>query len=187
METIQVVLESQLEGVRLISRGKVRDIYEVGDHLLILSTDRISAFDYVLGNGIPDKGKVLNQLSLFWFEKTREIVPNHLVTAEVDQYPAALAPHRETLKGRSVLVRRAKMFSAECVVRGYLAGSGWKEYGEKARPPGWCCRKGWSSRVSFRSQFLRHPPRLRRDTMRTSPWRSWRTRWEPPPPAACEI
>jgi phosphoribosylaminoimidazole-succinocarboxamide synthase len=95
---------------------------------LIVSTDRISAFDYVLANGIPDKGRVLNQLSLFWFEKTREIVRNHLLTADPARYPRSLEPHREILSGRSMLVRKARMFEAECVVRGYLAGSGWKEY-----------------------------------------------------------
>jgi phosphoribosylaminoimidazole-succinocarboxamide synthase len=123
-----VILQTDLSGVKLSSRGKVRDMYECGGDLLIVSTDRISAFDFVLGNGIPDKGRVLNQLSLFWFEKTREIVPNHLITSDTRRYPPALAPHRATLSGRSMLVRKARMFPAECVVRGYLAGSGWREY-----------------------------------------------------------
>ncbi len=123
-----VVHGTELQGIKLHSRGKVRDMYDLGDHLLMISTDRISAFDYVLPNGIPDKGKVLTGLSLFWFEATREIVPNHLVTADVARYPAALRAHAELLEGRSMLVRRARMFPVECVVRGYLAGSGHKEY-----------------------------------------------------------
>src|SRR6266704_6576495 len=116
------LLETRLPGLRLLSQGKVRDNYDLGDALLIVSTDRISAFDHVLPNGIPDKGKVLNQLSLFWFEKTRKIVENHLLTAEVRRFPPALQGHRELLAGRSMLVRKAAMFPAECVVRGYLAG-----------------------------------------------------------------
>ena len=138
----EAVLQTRFEGLRLVNRGKVRDVYEVDDRLLIISTDRISAFDCVLANGIPDKGKVLNQLSVFWFRKTREIVPNHLVTADVGRYPPMLARHGALLGGRSMLVRKAGMFSAECVVRGYLAGSGWKEYRERGSisgvslPPG---------------------------------------------------
>ncbi len=125
-----VVHGTELQGIKLHSRGKVRDMYDLGDHLLMISTDRISAFDHVLPNGIPDKGKVLTGLSLFWFEAMREIVPNHLVTAHVARYPAALRAHAELLEGRSMLVRRAQMFPVECVVRGYLAGSGHKEYQE---------------------------------------------------------
>ena len=128
MAAPEFVLETHLAGLPLSSRGKVRDIYQIDGNLLIVSTDRISAFDYVLPNGIPDKGKVLNQLSLFWFEKTREIVPNHLITARFSEFPAELRPHAAVLSGRSTLARRAAMFPAECVVRGYLAGSGWKEY-----------------------------------------------------------
>jgi phosphoribosylaminoimidazole-succinocarboxamide synthase len=128
MPTPTVVLQTDLPGVKLLSRGKVRDIYDCEGELLIVSTDRISAFDYVLGNGIPDKGRVLNQLSLFWFEKTREIVPNHLVTADPARFPRFLADHRQMLAGRTMLVKKARMFEVECVVRGYLAGSGWKEY-----------------------------------------------------------
>jgi phosphoribosylaminoimidazole-succinocarboxamide synthase len=123
-----VLRETHLEGLSLSSRGKVRDIYEVDGQLLIVSTDRISAFDYVLQGGIPDKGKVLNQLSLFWFDRTREIVPNHVAAARVAQFPASLQKYRETLSGRAILAKKAKMFQAECVVRGYLVGSGWKEY-----------------------------------------------------------
>ena len=125
-----VVHETELQGIRLLTRGKVRDMYDLGDQLLMVSTDRISAFDYVLPNGIPDKGKVLTYLSLFWFDVMREVVPNHLVTADVSKYPEPARKQRELLDGRSMLVRRAEMFPVECVVRGYLAGSGWKEYQE---------------------------------------------------------
>ena len=128
MSTPSVILRTDLPGVKLLSRGKVRDIYDCDGALLIVSTDRISAFDYVLANGIPDKGRVLNQLSLFWFERTREIVANHLVTGDAGRFPQALQRHREVLSGRSMLVKKARMLEAECVVRGYLAGSGWKEY-----------------------------------------------------------
>jgi phosphoribosylaminoimidazole-succinocarboxamide synthase len=113
----------------LHARGKVRDIYDVDPgHLLMVTTDRISAFDVVLPTPIPDKGRVLTALSLFWFDRTRDLVSNHLVSASVDDLPASFAEHREELAGRSMLVRRAEMIPIECVARGYLSGSGWKEY-----------------------------------------------------------
>jgi phosphoribosylaminoimidazole-succinocarboxamide synthase len=113
----------------LHARGKVRDIYEVDDrHLLMVTSDRISAFDVVLPSPIPDKGRVLTGLSLFWFERTAGLVPNHLVTADMDAFPPAFREHRDELAGRSMLVRRAEMIPVECVARGYLSGSGWKEY-----------------------------------------------------------
>jgi phosphoribosylaminoimidazole-succinocarboxamide synthase len=121
-------LTTNLGELPLLGRGKVRDLYAVGDALLLVATDRISAFDHVLVTGIPGKGKILTQISLFWFELLSEIVPNHLITADVSQYPAALHPYRDQLVGRSMLVKRASMFPIECVARGYLAGSGWKEY-----------------------------------------------------------
>jgi len=109
--------------------GKVRDLYTVGDdQLLFVASDRISAFDHVLGSGVPDKGKVLTQISLFWFEHLKAIVPHHLLTADVKDYPADLRAHADQLRGRSMLVKRAKMFPVECVARGYLYGSGWKDY-----------------------------------------------------------
>jgi phosphoribosylaminoimidazole-succinocarboxamide synthase len=112
-----------------VARGKVRDVYAVGDdRLLLVATDRLSAFDCVLPDPIPDKGRVLTQLSLFWFDFLAGLVPNHLITANVDEYPAPLPGYRDQLEGRSMLVRRAKMIDVECVARGYLAGSGWKEY-----------------------------------------------------------
>jgi phosphoribosylaminoimidazole-succinocarboxamide synthase len=110
------------------ARGKVRDVYEVGDALLIVATDRISAFDHVLATPVPDKGRILSRLSAFWFDRTRGIVSNHLLTAEVDQMPAALRAHAALLRDRAMLVRRARRVDIECVVRGYLAGSGWEEY-----------------------------------------------------------
>ena len=122
------LLSTNLGATPLIGRGKVRDLYAVGDALLLVASDRISAFDHVLATGIPDKGKVLTQISLFWFELLSDLLPNHLITAEVSEYPAALKPYADQLEGRSMLVKRAAMFPVECVVRGYLTGSGWKEY-----------------------------------------------------------
>ena len=126
----ETVFETHLPGIALRGRGKVRDVYDLGDSLLIVATDRLSAFDYVLPNPIPDKGKVLNQVSLFWFEKTARVIPNHVITADPAAFPAPLRPHARTLAGRSTLVRKLDMVPVECVARGYLAGSGWKEYRE---------------------------------------------------------
>ncbi|HVH88268.1 MAG TPA: phosphoribosylaminoimidazolesuccinocarboxamide synthase [Terriglobales bacterium] len=123
-----LLTQSDLSTLTLHARGKVRDIYEAGDNLLFVASDRISAFDHVLATLIPDKGKVLTQLSLFWFEFLRGIVPNHVVTARLEDYPEPLRYLDEQLRGRSMLVRRAKMFPVECVARGYLSGSGWKDY-----------------------------------------------------------
>jgi phosphoribosylaminoimidazole-succinocarboxamide synthase len=122
------LLTTSLGSVALLGRGKVRDLYAVDDALLLVATDRISAFDHVLGSGIPGKGKILTQISLFWFEFLSQIVPNHLIAADVQDFPAALQPFADQLEGRSMLVKRAAMFPVECVARGYLAGSGWKEY-----------------------------------------------------------
>jgi phosphoribosylaminoimidazole-succinocarboxamide synthase len=124
-----VLLQTDFPDLKLYSSGKVRDIYQVSsDHLLLVATDRISAFDYVLATGIPKKGRVLTELSLFWFEFLRDVVPSHLITADVNEYPAEVRRSSGQLRGRSMLVRRAEMFPVECVVRGYLSGSGWKEY-----------------------------------------------------------
>ncbi len=124
-----VLLETNLPGVPLVAKGKVRDVYAVdADTLLFVATDRISAFDYILASGIPDKGRVLTQISLFWFDFLRDLTPNHLLTANIDDYPSFLQPFRDQLAGRSMLVRRARMIDVECVARGYLCGSGWKEY-----------------------------------------------------------
>ncbi|MFZ1083592.1 MAG: phosphoribosylaminoimidazolesuccinocarboxamide synthase [Terracidiphilus sp.] len=123
-----VLLSTNLGATPLLGRGKVRDLYQVDGALLLVATDRISAFDHVLATGIPGKGKVLTQISLFWFDLLKELVPNHLITAQVSEYPASLQPYAEQLEGRSMLVKQAAMFPVECVVRGYLTGSGWKEY-----------------------------------------------------------
>ena len=122
------LLTTNLGATPLLGRGKVRDLYAIGDALLLVATDRISAFDHVLGTGIPGKGKILTQISLFWFELLNGLAPNHLITAEVSEYPESLRPYADQLEGRSMLVKRAEMFPVECVARGYLAGSGWKEY-----------------------------------------------------------
>ena len=124
-----VLLQSDYPELELYASGKVRDVYLLdNEHLLFVATDRISAFDYVLATGIPHKGRVLTQISLFWFEFLKDVVPNHLVTADVSRYPAAVREHTDELRGRSMMVMRAEMFPVECVVRGYLSGSGWKEY-----------------------------------------------------------
>ena len=125
-----VVLQTDLSGLTLVRRGKVRDVYEVDDHLLIVATDRISAFDYVLGSGIPDKGKVLTQLSAFWFDHLGDAVPHHCLSVDVDSFPPAARAHRDILKGRTMLVRKTEPLPVECVARGYLSGSGWKDYGK---------------------------------------------------------
>ena len=121
------LIETRLNGLAPHSRGKVRDIYEVDDALLLVATDRISAFDYVLGSGIPDKGKVLTQLSAFWFDYTSQIVPNQVIETDAARFPPELRRHAEILAGRSMLVRRTNPVPIECVARGYLSGSGWKE------------------------------------------------------------
>jgi phosphoribosylaminoimidazole-succinocarboxamide synthase len=128
ISTTAPLLETSLNGLTLHRRGKVRDVYDLGDQLLIVTTDRISAFDYVLGSGIPDKGKVLTQLSGFWFEKMGELVPHHLVSMDPAEFPASARAHADTLRGRTMLVRRTEPVPIECVARGYLSGSGWKEY-----------------------------------------------------------
>jgi phosphoribosylaminoimidazole-succinocarboxamide synthase len=125
---LQPITTTNLPGLKLVHRGKVRDIYEAGEHLLFIATDRISAFDCVIPNGIPDKGRVLTQMSLFWFDYLKDVVPNHLLTAKVDEYPAELRQFRDQLEGRSMLVKKAEMFPVECVARGYVSGSGWKDY-----------------------------------------------------------
>ncbi|MDR3698354.1 MAG: phosphoribosylaminoimidazolesuccinocarboxamide synthase [Candidatus Sulfopaludibacter sp.] len=123
-----IILETDLPGVTLVGRGKVRDVYSVDERLVIVATDRISAFDYILATGIPDKGKVLTQLSIFWFDFLRDLTPTHFLSANVDEYPAPLPEFRDQLEGRSMLVKRAEMVQIECVARGYISGSGWKEY-----------------------------------------------------------
>lgn len=135
-------MKAELPGLKLHARGKVRDIYDLGGHFLIIATDRLSAFDVVLPTPIPNKGKVLTQMSAFWFDYFKESVPNHVVSTKVDQYPRELHRFREQLEGRSMLVRKAKVFPVECVARGFLAGSGLKDYHKTGKlcgiplPPG---------------------------------------------------
>ncbi len=124
----QPLLDTQLDGLALVRRGKVRDVYAVDDAVILVATDRISAFDYVLGSGIPDKGRVLNQLSAFWFARTGNIVANHLISTDVSNYPAAARRFAPQLEGRSMLCRATTPLPVECVARGYLSGSGWKDY-----------------------------------------------------------
>jgi phosphoribosylaminoimidazole-succinocarboxamide synthase len=136
------LLDTVFPTLTLQRRGKVRDVYALGEHLLIVATDRISAFDYVLGSGIPDKGRVLTQMSAFWFEQLADVVPNHLVSVDTADFPAAARPYADVLRGRSMLVRRTEPLPVECVARGYLSGSGWKDYVQTgavcgvALPPG---------------------------------------------------
>ena len=122
------VLRIELPGIKPIRSGKVRDIFDLGDNLLLVASDRVSAFDVVLPTGIPEKGKILTQVSLFWFKQMEDIIQNHLISADVNDFPAVCQPGREMLKGRSMLVRKAKPLPVECIVRGYISGSGWKEY-----------------------------------------------------------
>ena len=120
--------EETLPGLKLFNRGKVRDIYDLGDKLLLVASDRISAFDVILPTLIPDKGKILTQLSEFWFAIMKDLLPHHLITSRVEEFPAACQPHRAQLEGRSMLVKKSTPAPVECIVRGYLAGSGWKDY-----------------------------------------------------------
>ncbi len=137
-----IVMGTDFEGVKPPRRGKVRDIYDLGDRILLVASDRISAFDVVLPEGIPGKGKVLNTISRYWFEQTSDIIRNHLISTDVGDYPEEFRRYREVLEGRSMLVRKTKPLPVECIVRGYIAGSGWKEYRESGSvcgiplPPG---------------------------------------------------
>lgn len=137
MKTEQILLESNILSLSLFKKGKVREVYDLDDKLLIVATDRISAFDYILPNGIPYKGKVLTGLSLFWFEYLKDVVSNHLISTDVKKYSP-------DLEGRAMIVHKAKPFAAECVVRGYLAGSGWKEYRERGSICGIRLKKGYA-------------------------------------------
>ncbi len=124
----KVILKTEFPDINLVKRGKVRDIYDLGDHLLLIATDRISAFDVILPNGIPGKGRVLTQISNYWFQQMEDIIPNHIEATDVKDFPDVLQKYSDILDGRSMLVKKAKPLPVECVVRGYLSGSGWKEY-----------------------------------------------------------
>ncbi len=125
---LTLIPDTEYEGLPLVRQGKVRDIFDTGDALLMVTTDRLSAFDVVLPNTIPDKGKVLNQISVFWFKQMEDIVKNHIISTNVDDYPEAFLKYRKTLEGRSMLVKKAEPLTVECIVRGYISGSGWKSY-----------------------------------------------------------
>lgn len=137
-----VILESDCPELQLVNKGKVRDVYDVGEHLLILTSDRISAFDVIMNEGIPDKGRVLTEISKFWFEKMGDIIPHHIISTKVDEYPAVAQQYRTQLEGRSMLVKKARPLPVECIVRGYISGSGWKEYKEKGSICGIALPKG---------------------------------------------
>ena len=126
-----IVIETNFPRLHFLKRGKVRDIYDVGEYLLIVATDRLSAYDVIMPQGIPDKGKVLTQISRFWFDKTKEIIANHVVSTNVSEFPAECRLYADELRGRSMLVKKTKPLGVECIVRGYLSGSGWAEYQEK--------------------------------------------------------
>lgn len=128
---MDLVLKTEMPDIGEPRRGKVRDIYDLGEHLLLVVTDRVSAFDVIMPNGIPGKGKVLTAISLFWFSQMKDIVENHVVATEVRDYPEALHKYSDTLEGRSILVKKAEVIPVECIVRGYLSGSGWKSYQEE--------------------------------------------------------
>ncbi len=123
-----IITQTNCPELNLVNRGKVRDIYDLGEHLLIVTSDRISAFDVIMDEGIPQKGYVLTQISRFWFEQMADLIPNHLISTEVDDFPAITHQYREQLEGRSMLTKKAQPLPVECIVRGYLSGSGWKEY-----------------------------------------------------------
>ena len=139
---MSTLLESNCPDLNLVKRGKVRDVYDLGDSLMMVASDRISAFDVVMPEGIPDKGKILNQFSLYWFDAMQNLVPNHVLSGNIDDYPESCKPYREELKGRSMWVKKTEPLPIECVVRGYLSGSGWKSYQQNRQvcgielPPG---------------------------------------------------
>ncbi len=168
--TTTVVRETSFPGLSL-RRGKVRDVYDLGDRLLLISTDRLSAFDWVLPTGIPDKGRVLTQISAFWFNRLG--VPNHMLTTDVERMDLPLQIDRKMLTGRTMLCRKAEVVSIECVVRGYLAGSGWSEYRKSGTVCGISLPAGLSESAGCRNRSSRRPPRNRPDTTKTFPSSGW--------------
>ena len=139
---VQALLQTSFPKLKLFAKGKVRDIYEVGDYLLLVSTDRISAFDVIMEQGIPYKGMVLTKISEFWFNYTKDIIPNHMVTTNVEEYPSECKEYADDLIGRSMLVKKAKVIPIECIVRGYISGSGWKDYKNTGAISGISLQKG---------------------------------------------
>ena len=188
---MKVVVKTQIDAYPLLSRGKVRDIYAVDDDtLLIVTTDRMSAFDVIMNEPVPYKGVILNQITLFWMKKFAHLVKNHLIESDVDKFPAALAPYREELEGRSVLVKKAKPLPVECIVRGYITGSGWKDYKATGSVCGYKLPEGLLESAS-NSRCSPRPPRRnsasttrtfprpgpRKSSARTSPIRSRTSPW----------
>ena len=139
---MKVLLQTNFPKLKLFAKGKVRDIYEVGDNLLLVSTDRLSAFDVIMNQGIPYKGMVLTKISEFWFNYTKDIIPNHLITADVEKYPIECKEYTEDLRNRSMLVKKAKVVPIECIVRGYISGSGWNDYSKTGAISGITLPKG---------------------------------------------
>jgi phosphoribosylaminoimidazole-succinocarboxamide synthase len=139
----QAAVKIDIPGIRKFKSGKVREIYDLEDRYLFIASDRISAFDVVMPNGIPNKGQVLNMISKFWFDRTGDVVSNHMITTDTDEFPAELQEHRDLLKGRSMLVKKAELLPVECIVRGYLIGSGWKEYKQSGTIGGMPLRSGY--------------------------------------------
>ena len=175
-----VISQTNFPGLKLRGRGKVRDIYEVGDKLLIVATDRLSAFDVVLPTPIPDKGKVLTQLSLFWFEKLAALVPNHIISAK--NFGGELAPYAEALDGRAMLVRKTEPAPIECVVRGYISGSGWKDYQKTGAICGIKLPAGMRESDRLPEPIFTPSTKRLRDTTKTfrsiRRWRRWGGRWQ---------
>ena len=163
----EVVLQTNLP-LPLFGRGKVRDTYDLGERLLMVATDRLSAFDCILPNGIPDKGRVLTSLSAFWFDRTKDLVPNHLLSIDRADLPDAVQGQARMLDGRFMIVRKAERIDFECVVRGYLAGSGWQEYQQTGEVCGVQLPRGCARPTSCPSQSSRQPPRPRAATTSTS-------------------
>jgi len=152
-----IVNETNFESLQLLARGKVRDIYNVGNNLLIVATDRISAFDVIMDDPVPDKGKILTKISIYWFRKLSSIIANHLISINPGEYPDECSPYKEFLIGRSMLVQKAKPLPVECVVRGYISGSGWLEYKKPEVFQAYPCRKAWKSHLNWRNRYLPHP------------------------------
>lgn len=140
---MEAVTKIELPGIEKFKSGKVREVYDLGDQYLFIASDRISAFDVIMPDGIPNKGQVLNMISKFWFERTEDVVKNHMISTDVNDFPEILQPHRELLKGRSMLVKKAELLPVECIVRGYLIGSGWKEYQKSGTIGGMPLRPGY--------------------------------------------
>ena len=145
----EVVLNTNFPKLKLFAKGKVRDIYEVGDNLLLVSTDRISAFDVIMNQGIPYKGMVLTKISEFWFNLTKDIIPNHFITADVNNYPDECKEYAQTLQGRSMLIKKARVVPIECIVRGYITGSGWKDYKNTGKISGIKLKQGLKESEKF--------------------------------------